>query len=183
VRIVLCGLVLLGLASSVGRRAFRLQIREAGQLREWAESNYLREVEIAPRRGRILDRRGAELASTTDLDSVFCNPRQLAFVSDAVPRLAKRYTSTRVSSTRRSRPENAVLRLGQTAGVVARKRSGAGLGLPGVSVRKEPRRVYPNGELASTVIGHAGLEGHGLDGVELHTTRLCTAADGGHRHP
>ena len=89
VRIVLCGLVLLGLASSVGRRAFRLQIREAGQLREWAESNYLREVEIAPRRGRILDRRGAELASTTDLDSVFCNPRQLAFVSDAVPRLAK----------------------------------------------------------------------------------------------
>jgi cell division protein FtsI (penicillin-binding protein 3) len=27
--------------------------------------------------------------------------------------------------------------------------------------------VYPNGELASTVIGHAGLEGHGLEGVEL----------------
>jgi len=87
VRILLCGLALLGFASLVGRRAFQLQVREAAQLREWAESNYLRDVEIAPRRGRILDRRGAELASTADLDSVFCNPRQLA--PDAVSRLAK----------------------------------------------------------------------------------------------
>ena len=168
VRIVLCGLVLLGLASSVGRRAFRLQIREAGQLREWAESNYLREVEIAPRRGRILDRRGAELASTTDLDSVFCNPRQLAFVSDAVPRLAKALHL----DPRELDKALAAKKMQYFAWVkrrVSSQESAAalGLGLPGVSVRKEPRRVYPNGELASTVIGHAGLEGHGLDGVEL----------------
>ena len=166
VRIVLCGLVLLGLAALVGRRALQLQVREAVQLREWAESNYLREVEIAPRRGRILDRRGAELASTVDLDSVFCNPRQL--VSDAIPRLAKalqldpreldKTLSTRKSQyfawvKRRVSPE-------ESAAALA-------LGLPGVSVRKEPRRAYPNGELASTVIGHAGLDGHGLEGVEL----------------
>jgi cell division protein FtsI (penicillin-binding protein 3) len=163
VRIVLCGLVLLGLASQVGRRALQLQVREAVQLREWAESNYLREVEISPRRGRILDRRGAELASTADLDSVFCNPRQLAFVADAVPRLAKavhldpselgKTISTRKSQffawvKRRVAPE-------ESAAALA-------LGLPGVSVRKEPRRVYPNGELASTVIGYAGLDGRGL---------------------
>jgi cell division protein FtsI (penicillin-binding protein 3) len=168
VRIVLCGLVLLGLASQVGRRALQLQVREAVQLREWAESNYLREVEISPRRGRILDRRGAELASTADLDSVFCNPRQLAFVADAVPRLAKavhldpselgKTISTRKSQffawvKRRVAPE-------ESAAALA-------LGLPGVSVRKEPRRVYPNGELASTVIGYAGLDGRGLEGVEL----------------
>ena len=168
VRIVLCGLLLLGLASLVGRRALQLQVHEAGQLREWAENNYLREIEIAPRRGRILDRRGAELASTADLDSVFCNPRQLAFASDAVARLAKavhldpgeldKTLSTRKSQyfawvKRRVSPE-------ESAAALA-------LGLPGVSVRREPRRVYPNGELASTVIGHAGLEGHGLEGVEL----------------
>src|ERR1700690_902294 len=168
VRIVLCGLVLLGLASSVGRRALQLQVREAGQLREWAESNYLREVEIAPRRGRILDRRGAELASTTDLDSVFCNPRQLAYVPDAVPRLAKAvHLDTReldnTLSTRKSQYFAWVKRR------VSPEESAAALalGLPGVSVRKEPRRVYPNGELASTVIGHAGLDGRGLEGVEL----------------
>ena len=166
VRILLCGLALLGFASLVGRRAFQLQVREAAQLREWAESNYLRDVEIAPRRGRILDRRGAELASTADLDSVFCNPRQLA--PDAVSRLAKavHLDPSELDKTiaakkmqyfawvkRRVSPE-------ESAAALA-------LGLPGVSVRREPRRVYPNGELASTVIGHAGLDGHGLEGVEL----------------
>jgi cell division protein FtsI (penicillin-binding protein 3) len=166
VRILLCGLALLGFASLVGRRAFQLQVREAAQLREWAESNYLRDVEIAPRRGRILDRRGAELASTADLDSVFCNPRQLA--PDSVSRLAKavHLDPSELDKTiaakkmqyfawvkRRVSPE-------ESAAALA-------LGLPGVSVRREPRRVYPNGELASTVIGHAGLDGHGLEGVEL----------------
>jgi len=166
VRIVLCGLVLLGLASSVGRRAVQLQVRESGQLREWAESNYLREVEIAPRRGRILDRRGAELASTTDLDSVFCNPRQLG--PDATPRLAKA-----LHLDPRELDKTIASKKAQYFAWVKRRVSpqesaaALGLGLQGVGVRKEPRRVYPNGELASTVIGHAGLEGHGLEGVEL----------------
>jgi cell division protein FtsI (penicillin-binding protein 3) len=43
----------------------------------------------------------------------------------------------------------------------------AGLGLPGVGMRKEPRRVYPSGALAATVVGHAGLDGKGLEGIEL----------------
>ena len=89
VRIALCGLGLAALAVQVGRRAVQLQVYESAQLREWADNNYQREVEITPRRGRILDRRGEELANTADLDSVFCNPRQLAFVPDGVPRLAK----------------------------------------------------------------------------------------------
>ena len=166
VRIVLCGLVLLGLASQVGRRALQLQVREAVQLREWAESNYLREVEIAPRRGRILDRRGAELASTADLDSVFCNPRQIG--PDSVSRLAKA-----VHLDPSELDKTIAARKAQYFAWVKRRVSpeesaaALALGLQGVSVRKEPRRVYPNGELASTVIGHAGMDGHGLEGVEL----------------
>jgi len=108
---------------------------------------------------------------------VFCNPRQLAFVSDAVPRLAKALHL----DPRELDKALAAKKMQYFAWVkrrVSSQESAAalGLGLPGVSVRKEPRRVYPNGELASTVIGHAGLEGHGLDGWSWHTTRLCTAA-------
>jgi cell division protein FtsI (penicillin-binding protein 3) len=168
VRIALCGVGLLIPAVLVGRRAVQLQIRESAQLTEWAESNYLREVEIAPRRGRILDRRGEKLASTADLDSVFCNPRQLAHVPDAVPRLAKALhldagELQKQLATRRTQYFSWVKRQAspqESAAALA-------LGLPGVSVRKEPRRVYPNGNLGATVIGHAGLDGHGLEGIEL----------------
>ena len=41
------------------------------------------------------------------------------------------------------------------------------LGLPGIAFTREPRRFYPNRTLAATIMGHAGSEGNGLDGVEL----------------
>jgi len=156
------------LGGLIARRAFQLQIREADQLRGWAENNYLKETQIAPRRGRILDRKGEELASTAELDSVYCNPRQLAYVDGGPRQLAKalhmdpreldkilaaKSTQFFAWLKRRVTPS-------ESAAVSALK-------IPGVGMRKEPRRVYPRGELAATIIGHAGLEGSGLDGVEL----------------
>jgi cell division protein FtsI (penicillin-binding protein 3) len=41
------------------------------------------------------------------------------------------------------------------------------LGLPGVYLTKEPRRYYPGRALAGLVVGWAGLDGHGLEGLEL----------------
>ena len=76
-----CGGVVLGDACScaVGKRAFNLQVARRGPVcARMAEEQYLREIELPPRRGRILDRNGAELASTADVDSIYCNPRQLA---------------------------------------------------------------------------------------------------------
>jgi cell division protein FtsI (penicillin-binding protein 3) len=167
-RVALFGMVLLGLAMVVGQRAFQLQVRESAQLREWAENNYLREIEIPPRRGRILDRKGNEFASTADLDSVYCNPRQLAYVTDASHKLAKALHMDARDLDKSLASKQAQyfawvkrrVSLDESAAVTA-------LRLPGVGMRKEPRRVYPNGELAATVIGHAGLDGHGLEGVEL----------------
>jgi cell division protein FtsI (penicillin-binding protein 3) len=168
VRIVLCGVALLIPAFLVGKRAVQLQIRESAQLTEWAESNYLKEVELAPRRGRILDRRGEKLASTADLDSVFCNPRQLAYASDAIPRLAKALHLDKNELDKQLAAHRTQYFAWVKRQASPQERAAAlALGLPGVNVRKEPRRVYPNGNLASTVIGHAGLDGHGLEGIEL----------------
>ena len=167
-RVALFGIVLLGLGLLVGRRAVQLQVREAAQLREWAENNYLREIEIAPRRGRILDRKGHELASTAELDSVYCNPRQLAYAADGTRKLAKA-----LHLDLRDLDKGLASKKEQYFAWVKRRvspdesRAVAALELPGVGTRKEPRRVYPNGALAATVVGHAGLDGKGLEGVEL----------------
>jgi cell division protein FtsI (penicillin-binding protein 3) len=168
VRLALFGLGLLALGLLVGRRAFQLQVREAAQLREWAENNYLREIEIAPRRGRILDRKGHELATTADLDSVFCNPRQLAHVPDGGQKLAKalHLDARELEKTLAGKKELYFAWVKRRV-TPEESRAVAALGLPGVGTRKEPRRVYPSGTLAATVVGHAGLDGKGLEGVEL----------------
>src|SRR4029079_11143254 len=89
VRVVVCGVVLATLFLAVGKRAYTLPVRDAERLRGMAEEQYLREIELPPRRGRILDRNGAELASTADVDSIYCNPRRFADVHEASRQLAR----------------------------------------------------------------------------------------------
>jgi cell division protein FtsI (penicillin-binding protein 3) len=166
VRIVICGVVLASLFIAVGKRAYTLQVRDADRLRGMAEEQYLREIELPPRRGRILDRNGAELASTADVDSIYCNPRQLPDPRDAARRLA------RVLGLERADLEK---KLGQRRFFAWVKRKVTpdevtavkALGLPGIAFTREPRRFYPNRTLGATVMGHAGSEGNGLEGIEL----------------
>ena len=131
-----------------------------------AEEHYLREVELPPRRGRILDRNGDELASTADVDSIYCNPRRLAIRARPRGGWPRCWGST-ATSWQQMLGAAAVLRLDQAPGHPRRGRGGQGAAPPGVAFTREPRRFYPNRTLAATVMGHAGSDGHGLDGVEL----------------
>lgn len=163
---VLCGVLLAALAVLIGRRAVELQVRETEQLKELGAHNHLRELEIPARRGRILDRNGTELASSTEHDSIFCNPRQVVHVPDAGRKLAQalKMDSREVQKIIGRQSYFAWLKRRVSAEESARVRT---LNLRGVFVRKEPKRVYPYNELGSTVVGHANVDGRGLDGVEL----------------
>jgi cell division protein FtsI (penicillin-binding protein 3) len=166
IRILACGLVFAGLFAAVGRRAFTLQVREADRLRAMAEEQYLREIELPPRRGRILDRNGAELASTADVDSIYCNPRRLPDPHLAARKLAQVLGLDKHELEKKllQRRFFAWVKRKVTPDEVAAVKA---LGLPGMSFTREPRRFYPNRALAATVMGHAGTDGGGLDGVEL----------------
>ena len=167
VRIAICGVAFLGLFGAVGRRAYQLQVGpEADRLRGLAEEQHNRDVDLPPRRGRILDRNGAELASTADVDSIYCNPRKLGDVRAVADRLARILHIDRKELAARLGPRRYfawVKRKAAPDEVDAVK----ALGLPGVAFVREPRRFYPNRMLAATVMGHAGTDGRGLDGVEL----------------
>src|SRR5438270_8444359 len=170
VRIAVCGVVLTSLFLAVGKRAVNLQVRDADRLRAMAEEQYLREIELPPRRGRILDRNGAELASTADVDSIYCNPRQLPDVRDAARRLSRALGLDRAELEKKlgQRRFFAWVKRKVTPDEVTAVKA---LGLPGVAFTREPRRFYPNRTLAATVMGNAGSEGNGLDGVELTLDR------------
>jgi cell division protein FtsI (penicillin-binding protein 3) len=166
VRIVAFGAALTGLFAAVGKRAYNLQVLEADKLRGMAEEQYLREVELPPRRGRILDRNGAELASTADVDSIYCNPRRLPDPREAARALAKVLGMDRHELEKKllQRRFFAWVKRKVTPDEAAAVKK---LDLPGVAFVREPRRFYPNRALAATVMGLAGSDGRGLDGVEL----------------
>jgi cell division protein FtsI (penicillin-binding protein 3) len=176
VRIVLTGIVFLSLGAAVARRAVELQHEQSEHFTQLARRNYLKEIHIQPRRGRLLDRKGNELATTVDFDSIYCNPRQLAHVPDAAKRLAHALGRNPADMRKLlAQPKYfAWLQRKATPEVSAAVQA---LGLPGVAIRKEPGRVYPSGPLAATVIGHTNLDGRGIEGAELAYDSLLRGTD------
>jgi cell division protein FtsI (penicillin-binding protein 3) len=159
-------------------RAYVLQVRESDRLKSMAEDQYLKDVELPPKRGRILDRNGVELAASTEVDSVHVNARMLIAansvaetaraLADALHldrrELDKKLHARRYFTwvKRRISPEEA--------------RAVRELALPGVYLDREPRRYYPNRALAGPLLGWAGLDATGQEGIELQYERYLRGA-------
>jgi cell division protein FtsI (penicillin-binding protein 3) len=156
-------LCLLGVALG---RAVQLQVYERDKLRGLAQDQYVRQIEIPARRGDILDRRGTPLAQSVEVDSVWVDPSMLPDVKQSSRALARALQldaeelHARLSRARRF----AWLKRQVTPREVEAVKA---LGLPGLGFTKEPRRFYPQRELAAHVVGMVGTDGHGLEGLEL----------------
>lgn len=122
---------------------------------------------LAPQRGSILDRDGAELALSVDMATVVANPH---FVPDPAAAAAA------LAPVLGAEPRSLTAKLSRKAGFVylARKIDGAKaeqvrqLRIPGVEVFGEAKRVYPAGRLGSHVVGFAGMDNEGLEGLERY---------------
>jgi len=163
--LVVCG-VFLTLLLGVFTRAVQLQVQQREQLKGMAQDQYVRQVEIPARRGDVLDRRGVPLAQSVDVDSIWVDPSMLPD-----PKLAARMLSRALSldfddlSARFQKAKRfAWVKRQVTPAEVAKVNE---LKLPGIGFTKEPRRFYPQRELAAHVLGLVGTDGHGLDGLEL----------------
>ena len=125
-------------------------------------------IELEPRRGNIYDRNMYKLAFNLNVDSVFAVPGD---IDDAEkPEIARRLepilSLDRDFILERLRRKKGFIWLKRKISEEESKKVKA-LKLKGVELIKESKRFYPNGYLASHVIGFAGLDNTGLEGVEL----------------
>jgi cell division protein FtsI (penicillin-binding protein 3) len=166
IRILLVTAVILLAAGRIMARSYELQVSRHDHYAERSRNQYKRSVTLPPSRAPILDRNGAELAISVMVPSVYADPRDVKNPDSAAavlapvlgleePDLLGKLASSRhfVWLKRRVGPE--------TAGAVR------SLELEGIFVTKESKRFYPNRRLASHVLGFAGYDSVGLEGIEL----------------
>lgn len=149
-------------------RALYLQVIDRDFLRRQGDARMLREEPIAAHRGILKDRNGLPLAVSTPVVSIWVNPREalaekldmraLAAALDLEPTaMAKRIMDNGKREflyvKRHLSPEAA-------EAVLANE-------LPGVYGMTEYRRFYPEGEVASHIIGFTNLDDAGQEGLEL----------------
>lgn len=164
-RVLVLAAVFLALLGVVFARAVDLQVHQTDKLKGFAEDQYLRAMAIPARRGDITDRRGAPLAQSVEVDSVWVDPSLLADRARAVKDLARALgldAGALEARLEKGRRFAWVKRQVTPAEVVKVK----ALGLTGLGFAREPRRFYPQRELAAQLIGLVGTDAHGLDGLE-----------------
>jgi len=167
-RLILVFLVFLTLQTLLLSRLFYLQVAKSVSLSKIAKSQHKTLIELEPRRGAIYDRNMYRLAFNINVDSVFAVPRDM-------DEKEKPYIARKLASVLEEDTDFILKRLKRKKGFVWIKRKisdeDAGrikaLNLKGIELIKESKRVYPNGYLASHIVGFAGLDNEGLEGMEL----------------
>lgn len=165
------------LAAAVGVRLVQLQVFRSERLRAHARRQHEQVVEVGGQRGAILDRRGRELAASVASSSLFAHPWRVADPDRAAAALAPVLGIPRAQLLERLRSDAPFVflkrRLDPDAATAVRS-----LGLPvgpgePFGFEPEAKRVYPQGRLASHVVGWANIDQKGLEGIErTHDDRL-----------
>jgi cell division protein FtsI (penicillin-binding protein 3) len=154
-------LILPFLALSI--RAAHLSVDERGIERGDRQTN--RTLALAPERGVIYDRNGSELVLSIDAPSIYANPSAIRDVPGTARQLAKvlgrnrKKVADRISGTRSFTFVSRWVTEEQAERI-------KDLGLDGIGVVYEPRRVYPHGTMAASLIGFTNIDGFGVRGLE-----------------
>ncbi len=161
--LILAALLAVAFGGLTGRLAW-LQIVKHGELAQLAARQYSRTVVLHARRGPIVDRQGAPLATSTPTESLFVQPRSVGDPVRVAARLAPiiDVPQSEIHAALTSSRPFVWLRRKLPPAVATEVRA---LGEPGLGFLHEPLRLYPNRELAAHVVGFEGVEG-GLEGIE-----------------
>src|SRR3954468_20068741 len=174
--LLFCGVLLLFSFAIV--RAFWLQGVEGGSLRAEAHSQQVTQVTIPGQRGRVLDRNGKVLAASEDAADVIATPYQVENVGQTALKLHALLglpTTDLVSKLGDRSSGFEYLARKVDASTAARIKK---LDIAGVSTVPTSRRLYPQGEMASQVIGAVGTDNQGLTGLEHSENDVLGGANG-----
>ncbi|MBI4511863.1 MAG: transpeptidase family protein [Deltaproteobacteria bacterium] len=165
-RLYFTALVMTALFMAIAYKSWSVQVRDGERMRAIGRSQYLKDLEVTAPRGTIHDRNGRELAVSVEVDSVYANPREIT-----EPVVASKLVGRALGLDSRELLEKLdsdryftwiKRRISQEEAAKIRELKLAGIHLVG-----EPRRFYPGRALAGPVIGLAGVDGKGLEGIEL----------------
>ena len=148
-------------------RAVWLQGVRAQSLGQMAASQHRQTVTIAANRGTIYDSMGVQLAIGEQAMTIYADPLQIRDATKVAPVVARILGLD---------PKQVYERLSdRTHGFVyVERKADAALAarlqrrhLTGIGFYPEERRFYPQHSIAAQVLGYAGVDNHGLSGLEL----------------
>lgn len=165
-------------------KSARLQLVLGDDLRGLAEEQYLRKIAVSAPRGGVFDNEGRHLAVSLPSWSVFAEPRRVVDVDVTAERVAAAMGVPVAEIDKKIDNDRAFVWLERRVAPDVADKVRA-LDLPGIGLRKEWRRTWPNKQLAAQILGGVDVDGNGRGGIEQafderllgRSTRLDALAD------
>ncbi len=165
-------------------RSGYIQLVWGQELQDKALNQWTRSLDVYPQRGIIYDRNKEILAQSATADSIAVRPRQLADAKDTAVKLAEildmNADELYEKVADKTKSEIWIKRqLTREQSVAIR-----GLNIKGIYFTEEPKRYYPNGNLASHILGFTmkyaePAEGIvGQEGIELYYDKYLKGLPG-----
>jgi len=171
--LVAFGVALLG-------RSFWLQVLDTDYLRKLGDARHVGVINVDADRGAIRDRRGEPLALSAPVSSIWALPGELLSDPTAlgeVARLLDRDPRELQAKLKAQTNDSAHYYLAHDISPEVASQI-MDLKAPGVFADARYRRFYPAGEITAQLVGFAGVDGVGQEGMEAAWNQKLTGEDG-----
>lgn len=133
-----------------------------------ADSTITRVEQLLSKRADIIDRNGEILATHLVTGSVYANPKVIINPEEAALKIHKVIPELSYETLlKRLKSERGFIWIVRHISPRLQNEIN-NLGIPGVYLQRDERRVYPHGNLVSHVLGYCGIDNNGLGGVEQY---------------
>src|SRR6516162_1767532 len=162
--LIVLSLAIVWIAIILARLSY-LQLFSYSEYLAKAQRQQRRIFEISPMRGTIYDRKDRELAVSLPMDSVFADPAEISDVGMLARLLSRVLDIPAEKIAAKIEQAHTPVRLARKVPPEAVQRIDD-MNLKGVFFQKENRRVYPQRELAASVLGYVDVDEKGNGGIE-----------------
>lgn len=167
--------------SLIGGRLLQLQGVDRSTYAASAADQRLHTITLPATRGAITDRDGQPIAETVDARNIVADPSQISDPAAVATALAP------VLNLPEGVLESKLSVTGQYALLASEVPPAEGdavvkLKQPGITTVDASKRIYPEGTLASNVVGFVGADGTGLGGLELSEQKALAGSSGVERY-
>ena len=172
-------LVMLLATFGVSARIVYVHVVQSDFLKREGERHYKRNIPQYAYRGNILDRAGRELAVSAPSVSIWADPSDLLSDLDSLMKVSRMLETDFYGLKRRAeklRHQDFMYIKRQVGPEMAARVKSASYGV--VSIINERKRLYPEGNVFSHIVGVTDIDGKGVEGVELAFDAHLQGEDG-----
>lgn len=172
--------VLFAAFALLAARAFWLQALTTDFLQKKGASRYARTLELPAVRGKIFDRNGEVMATSLPAKGIWAIPDAIEITPDKLKKLAQLLDVNAPELQKKLDANGNFIPIKRQVEPEVADQVLA-LGIPGIYARKEYKRHYPSGQIASHILGFTNVDDAGLEGIEYSHQKDLAGQTGSRR--